>query len=781
MLLRPYLPKPYHFGVRLQHNQTVFRRLVVSLVMALVVGVPLQAQESTGEVNGRVISSRDSEPLALVDVQLAGTTLHAVTADNGTFHIAGVAAGDYVLQASTVDFYLLRQEFTLAPGETRTFEVVLTPSNTRITDSVTVSTDPFEVETQQSAASFTLEGDERKNLASVLADDPLKAVESVPGVTSNNDFSSEFSLRGAPFSRVGLYLDGILLHSPFHTTDGQADNGSLTIFNGDTTEDMTLFEGAWPVRYADRTAGILAVETRDGSRQKIQGQFAASASNAGILLEGPLTKNKRGSWLVDYRKSYLQYILNRIDFGDQAPYIFAFSDVQARVSYDVTARHTLTLSLLNGTSSVDRTRFRDRLAVNSIVTSGFRTTLFNLSSRYVPNPRLLVSNRVAWTDEKGDVENRTNVTLSDQVYRELTWRGDATLVWRDRNTVETGATVRFLRQHGLSNQFIYVPELTPALDVFRGTSHQAGAYIQQSFGRASGHVHFTAGVRQDEDTTSPVEITSPYASAAFDPNPKTHLQLDWGQYGQFAELNQFFSTFAPGSLLPERATHYELALEERLDERTRVRLEFYNRQDRDLLARPELDPRLLADGTVFRAVPNAPWLNSERGYARGVQIFIQRRTANGFTGWISYAYGHAVIADGVLGLKFPSDYDQRHTLNLYASRRLRPTLNLSARFTYGSGMPLPGFYDLRDGVYYLARNRNQLRAPFYERADLRLNKAYVGKKFKTTLFGEIVNITNHTNRDFDTPGSYDPATGITHPNFYTMFPILPSVGMVLEF
>ena len=132
--------------------------------------------------------SRDNEPLALVDVQLAGTSLHAVRADDGTFHIAGVAAGDYVLQASTVDFYLLRQEFTLAPGRRKPSTWCSRPSNTRITDSVTVSTDPFEVETQESAASFTLEGEERKNLASVLADDPLKAVESVPGVTSNNDF-----------------------------------------------------------------------------------------------------------------------------------------------------------------------------------------------------------------------------------------------------------------------------------------------------------------------------------------------------------------------------------------------------------------------------------------------------------------------------------------------------------------------------------------------------------------------------------------------------------------
>ena len=125
------------------------------------------------------------------------------------------------------------------------------------------------------ASSITLQGEERKNLASVLADDPLRAVQSLPGVTSNNDFDSEFSLRGAPFDRVGLYLDGVLLHSPFHTTDGQSGDGSLTIFNGDMTDDMTLYEGAWPVRYSDRTAGILAVDTREGNRQRVSGAFGS--------------------------------------------------------------------------------------------------------------------------------------------------------------------------------------------------------------------------------------------------------------------------------------------------------------------------------------------------------------------------------------------------------------------------------------------------------------------------------------------------------------------------
>jgi hypothetical protein len=184
---------------------------------------------------------------------------------------------------------------------------------------------------------------------------------------------------------------------------------------------------------------------------------------------------------------------------------------------------------------------------------------------------------------------------------------------------------------------------------------------------------------------------------------------------------------------------------------------------------------------VINAAPNAPLGNSQRGYSRGVQIFLQRRTANGFTGWISYAYGRAVLGDGVSPLRFPADYDQPHTFNTYVSHRLRPTVNLSARFTYGSGMPLPGFYRLEQGGYWLARDRNGLRAPAYERTDVRLNKAYVHKRSKTTLFAEIVNLTNHHNRDFDSAGPYDGRTGQTYPNFYSMFPILPSAGVVCEF
>ncbi len=69
---------------------------------------------------------------------------------------------------------------------------------------------------RHSHRSFDLAGSELLNLGSVLADDPFRALQSLPGVGAYSDFQGQFTLRGASHERIGIYLDGILLFtSPF--------------------------------------------------------------------------------------------------------------------------------------------------------------------------------------------------------------------------------------------------------------------------------------------------------------------------------------------------------------------------------------------------------------------------------------------------------------------------------------------------------------------------------------------------------------------------------------
>ena len=740
----------------------------------ILAGAPSRAQ-TAGEVRGSVVDARGGEALSNVQVSLVGGPYHATTDAQGRFNIGAVTPGDYVLNVSTVGYHLLKKPFQLAAGDVKEFEVVLTPDTLRQTDTVEVKAGPFETAHQDSPSALTLGGNDAKNLASVLADDPLRAVQDLPGVSSNNDFDARFSVRGADFSRIGIYLDGVLLHEPFHMLEGQNFSGSGTAFNGDMVEEMELQEGAYPERYGDRSASVLDVTTREGSRSDTMVRVAASVSNAGGIAEGPLGKKKRGSWLVAVRKSYLQYLLERT--FPNTTLIFGLEDVQGRLSYDLDSKNHLTFYVLESYSALDRSSAKSTLGVNSLMEAGYHYTLGNFGWRYTPTDKLLVTSHAAWMREKYGDNNPNNVSLGAGYYGEWVWNTTATWMWSSAGPLDVGVSMRRIRDGGYAEQFN--SNVLRVQQGWDGTAQLDGGYAQQSLGEWGGRVRLTAGVRWDRHSIDGVTATSPAVSASMGLTRSTHLQLGFGQYAQFPEVSVLTSTLGNRGLLPMRSNQAIAALEQRLGERTRLRLETYNRADRDLIYQPFYDPRLMG-GQVFIPPANPLFANSLRGYARGVEIFLQRSSANRFTGWVSYGFGRTENRDGISGYRFPSDWDQRHTVNVYGGYRLRPSVNLSGRSSWGSGYPIPGFLRTTGGSYYLTSIRNGQRLGTYNRTDVRINKAWTHDKWKLTLYGEVVNLTDRTNYLFESLNSYNSKTGQASVTVDTMFPILPSAGLVFE-
>ena len=737
--------------------------------------------QAPGEVRGSVVDARGGEALSHVAIQLVGGTYRATTDDKGLFRIPSVAPGDYTLNVSTVGYHLLKRPFHLDAGEIKEFEVVLSPDTQRQTDTVEVQAGPFETARQDSPAALVLAGNDAKNLASVLADDPLRAVQSLPGVTSNNDFDARFSLRGADYNRVGLYLDSILLHEPFHMLQGQAVQGSATAFNGDMVEELELHQGAWPVRFDDRSGGVLDVHTRDGSRSAHSFRVAASASNAGVMAEGPLGKNKRGSWLAGARKSYLQYIFART--FPETSFIFGFEDAQGRLSYDVTPKNNVTLYVLESFSTLDRHTNISKLGVNALVNAGYHYTLANFGWRYTPAEKLLVTSHAAWMREKFDNNNPTNLPLGAGFYGEWVWNGSVTWMWNARNPLDVGGSVRRIRDGGFYNQYQTNTPVPRLLDRADGTAVREGGYAQQSWMPWNGRVHLTAGVRWDHHSISGPAAVSPQTSLSFLLTQGTRLQLGWGQYVQYPELSVLTSPLGSRDTPPMRSNQAIAAVEQRIGLRTRIRAEFYDRVDRDLPFKPLYDPRLI-NGKLYVPPANARYLSSLRGYSRGFEFFVQRSSANRATGWVSYAFGRTAMRDGgePLGSSnhFPSEWDQRHTINVYGGYRVKPTVNLSVHSSYGSGFPIPGFFRKEGTLYYLTNIRNGLRMEPYLRTDVRVNKSWIKDKWKLTLYGELINVANRKNYIFDSFDGYNTKTTQVFMTMDTMFPILPSAGIVFE-
>ena len=261
----------------------------------------------------------------------------------------------------------------------------------------------------------------------------------------------------------------------------------------------------------------------------------ASFSNAGFTAEGPIDKAKHGSWLVSARKSYMQYLIDRI--GIDTSLVFGLEDVQARFTYDVTPRNFVSLDILESYTDLNRTARQATLGVNSLMLAGYDYTLAKAGWRYTPNAKFILTTRAAWMREKSDDLNPKRLLLQSDFYGEWVANQTATWVESPNGTLDSGWSVRDIRDQGYANQ--YQSNLTfQLLEKYRGNSTRGGGYLGQSWSAWSGKLHLSAGGSADHDALDGKTAWLPQASAAVSLAKSTRLQLAWGDYAQFPEVSQ---------------------------------------------------------------------------------------------------------------------------------------------------------------------------------------------------------------------------------------------------
>ena len=119
------------------------------------------------------------------------------------------------------------------------------------------------------ASQSTLGSRELLALRGLVADDPFRAVQVLPGVATGDDFRAEFAVRGLGPSNIGISIDGVDSPLLFHTVRGVQDTGSLGLINSDILESATLLAGPHPQRLNSHLGSRLDFTTRDGSRERL--------------------------------------------------------------------------------------------------------------------------------------------------------------------------------------------------------------------------------------------------------------------------------------------------------------------------------------------------------------------------------------------------------------------------------------------------------------------------------------------------------------------------------
>ena len=742
------------------------------------------------EIKGKVTNAVGGEALGRVEVMVLETKAAAVTSDAGEFSISNLAPGTYTLRVNAVGYRLFTIPFTVDGGaDVKEFSITLVPDNFRHTDKVEVHGDIFQIADSPATNELNLTSSEIREASTVFADDPFRAVQTLPGVSAegNNEFFAEFSVMGAPFEDVGIYVDDVLVLSPFHEIGNFSEGASLGVLTSEVVDEMKLLPAAYPEKYGDNDGAALDVHTREGSRGSPLFRISAGIAATEILGEGGLG-HKRGSWLASARKSYINYLI-RGRVQDAAD--VGFEDADLKLNYDLTPHQNINLFATDGHTNM---AMSDPASLANIQyasgTSDF--TFARAGWAWTVNPRLLIDAHTAYIREPDQLFNNIDILLTKTDHREWVGGGGVSWAWGRNELLQAGWSERGLRdslyQVGVTN--------SGSLQSYSlaGTGLRQSAFVQQSASAMDGFVHVVGSVRWDRFQSYLPQRFSPQISLALRATRSMQLQFAAARYAQFSDsaIGPPPGECAIEGGLPPKAEHYLAAVEQRVNENTRIRLEAFQRKDFYAFGAATLSQQNPQSCPVLQPIAGGTY---EREYSHGLQLILQRRSANRLSGWIGYTLLKAQqrqyqinVPYAPYQLFFDSGFyystleDQRHTLNMFGMYRLRPSLNLSGKFLYGSGFPIPSgtFVQLGDGQF-VATGINNQRLGTYARLDVRADKDWAFQKWKLTLYGEVLNLTNHYNGRFAYESGIDPTTGRALVKTLQGLPITPTAGFVFQF
>jgi hypothetical protein len=729
----------------------------------------------TGTLRGLVVDADTSAPLPDVLVVIEAPEQRTTTAADGRFEVTGLTPGRHVVYVSLVGYVLARPEVEITARGVADLVVPLASGTGTYTEALTVRA--TEQQTRSATpVEFRIRSAELQELRGVLADDPFRAIQSMPGVATGDDFRAEFSVRGSEFRQMGFAVDGMASSWLVHGARGVDDTATVALVNADVMDEVALTAGAGPQAFGNRTGAWVQTSIREGSRDAFRMTGSLSFTGASAVVEGPIGDARRGSWLLSARQSYIDWVIRKID--TQADTTFGFTDAQAKFVYDVSPRHQLQLLAIGG-----RSRFEDAddtASANGLREGGAATGFVLGSWRATLGERTVVTWRSAWSGVRYRNFNDFAQELSKGIEWLATSRVDASVVAGPRLTVDGGAAVD-LEWATLRREQYALASPLPLLRAW--TTWERDRLRTGTYGRARWTPHATlaidAGARADHDGALDRATASPWLLARWSPSAR----WTFGAGGGIAYQAPDLSMLSPvGTRVPtheERARTADVSAEFAVSPEVRVQASVYARAESDALRLDVQEPRLV------NGIPAAPfasgfWQNAASVRARGVELVARRVASGGLVGWLSYAYGTTRQTDVATGEISWADFDQRHLLNLHTSYRFGTRTTASVKFRYGSNMPVLGYFAGNPaGLLLLSGTRNGVRLPDYARLDLRVNRTYNYDRRRLTLFAELLNALGRENVG-RTDGNVR-STGQVSGFVETLLPRLPSIGIRVEF
>ena len=708
-------------------------------------------------VKGRVIDDAN-EPVVAATVKVAGTSTGTFTNTDGVYRLSIAERDTLELVYSCIGFEEVRRKLIEANGEL-TINVRLR-QNTKELKEVEVTEIKRQMETMQliSPESYRMSPDATGGSVEAV-------IATMSGVSSSNELSSQYSVRGGTYDENSVYINGIEVYRPQLISSGQQEG--LSIINPDRVGSVGFSTGGFSAEYADKMSSALDITYRqpeafEGSvGVSLMGANLAIGQSSGKFSQLHGVRFKRNNSLLssmetkgEYDPTFFDYQTNlNLRLGEKWSMSFLGNIAVNNYKFKPQNR-TTTFGTVNDAKQFtvyfdghEKDRFETFFGAYtlgykpskstdlSLILSGFLTNelvTYDISGEY-------------WLDQAGTggeesvggelgvgrYHEHSRNRLRTSVF-EMSLKGETRL---KRHTLGYGLTLKresvmerareWERRDSAGYSLPFDPEalkvvynLASKQDI---SSTRFSAFIQDTyrFNSSIGYFNVNGGVRMSYWSFNKEFIVSPRVSVGFVPerNNRWTFRLATGLYYQapFYKEYRIQEVDAKGNtnvvlnkdIKSQRSFQFILGSDytfRALNRPFKFSVEAYYKALSDIVPYEIDNLKMVYSGR-----------NESSGYAMGLDLKLFGQFVPGSDSWISASL--MKTQEDINGVKVPRPNDRRYGFALYFTDYFPkiPKLKFSLRGIFNDGLPQTAPRSTRDKGYF--------RTPAYKRVDVGLQYA----------------------------------------------------------
>ena len=757
------------------------KQLPKKFSILLFILLPLASfSQNKGRLSGIVVDKSTQQRLPFATVTITGINRSVSTDSTGNFRITEIPLNVYTIEISLVGYKKLSfYNIGISAGNEQTLTAELEPDAQQL-QGVTIKTNKrttraATLETPLSVQRLTTE-EIKSNPGGNF--DISKVIQTLPGVgggAQGGSFRNDIIIRGGAPNENLFYLDGIEIPVINHFQTQGSSGGPQGILNVSFIEDVKLSSSAFDARYDNAMSSVFQFKQKNGNPNKLQGNIRLSATELAATFEGPLSKNKKTTFLASARRSYLELLFSALDLPIRPNYW----DFQTKITHQLNKKTTLSflgiaaidefsfakikeatpekLYILNSNPIINQWTYTGGISLKKLIKDGFmnvalsRNSFDNDIERYEDN-ELKIPSQQTLRYQSRETENkfRFDVNLNKKGWK-IAYGAIIQLAEYDNNTFNI--IRKELRD---INNNIIQPAVTVNFTSPLNNFWRYGAFAQFSKRFFDNRLGLSAGIRTDmnsftTDGNNGLQTLSPRIALSYVLADQWTLNASVGRYYKippytilgYADQNKVLVNQKSKYL---QSDHYAAGIEYLPNDGLRFTIEGFYKDYANVPVSVRDGISLSNLGSDFNVLGNEAISTNGKGRAYGVEFFAQKKLTKHFFGILSYTFYRSQYS-GINQQLIASSWDNQHLLSLTGGYKFKRNWELGLKFRYQGRAPFTPYDETASRLNYLTLGQgildysrlNSNRLGAFHASDIRIDKKWNLKKTTIDLFLDVTN------------------------------------------